>query len=129
MRCLNCNREIPQNAKVCEYCEATVMEEPSAEALQAAHALLDQLPTDIAAELQQAILDSGTAEEFSNRILVGNCPKCAGLNTGNCENDPDIDDLLVGRCYDCGQLWCTECSRLLAPQAAVCDCWEEDEST
>ena len=60
--------------------------------------------------------------------FVGACPKCEGTNTGDCENDPEIDELLVGRCYDCGQLWCTECLRLLEPQAAYCECWDEEES-
>src|SRR5437899_2397198 len=108
MRCLNCYREIPQSAKVCAYCEATVRDEPTAEERQAARALLEQLPIEAADDLHQAFLTSGTAEEFSAAILVGNCPKCGGLETGNCENDPDIGELLVGRSYDCGQLWCTE---------------------
>jgi hypothetical protein len=103
------------------------MEEPTKEALQAAGALLEQLPIEVADEVRQAFLNSGSAEEFATRILVGNCPKCGGLETGNCENDPDIGELLVGRCYDCGQLWCTVCGRLLEPKAAVCDCWNEEE--
>jgi hypothetical protein len=128
MRCWNCNREIPRQAKVCVHCEAPVMEEPTEEEMQGAADLLEQLPPETAAELHQAFLDSATAEEFADRILVGNCPKCDGVNTSHCENDPEIGELLVGRCYDCGQLWCTECGRLLEPQAAVCECWNEEES-
>ena len=56
------------------------------------------------------------------------CPKCGSHDTGNCGNDPEINDLMVGRCYDCGQLFCTECGRLLEPQSASCDCWDDDGS-
>src|SRR5438477_10836707 len=113
MRCWNCNREIPTAAKICVHCEAPVEPEPSAEELMAARQLLEQLPPEVAAELQQALLDCPTAEEFANRIFVGNCPACDSSKTGNCENDPEINELLVGRCYDCGQLWCNECGKLL----------------
>jgi hypothetical protein len=127
MHCWNCNRTLPETAKVCGHCEAPVMEEPTVEEMEAAAAFLEQLPPETAAELQRAILDSDTADEFVNRIFVGNCPKCDSDNTGDCENDPEIAELLVGRCYDCGQLWCTECERLLEPKAAVCKCWDEEE--
>src|SRR5690349_7447779 len=85
MRCLNCNRDIPDTAKICGHCETLVVEPPTEEEMEAARAFLEQLPPDAAAELQQALLDSDTAEEFADRILVGNCPKCDGVNTGNCE--------------------------------------------
>jgi hypothetical protein len=127
MRCWNCNRDIPPTAKACVHCEAPVMEEPTAEEMEAACALLEQMPPEVAAEFQQLFLESDTAEEFADRIMVGNCPACDSHNTGNCANDPDIGELLVGRCFNCGQLWCTECCRLLEPQAAVCPCWEEDD--
>ncbi|HEV3118977.1 MAG TPA: hypothetical protein VGY58_18130 [Gemmataceae bacterium] len=127
MRCLNCNREISETAKICAHCEASVMEEPTAEEMEAARALLEQLTPEAAAELQQVFLDSDTADEFVDRIFVGNCPKCDSENTGNCENDPEIDNLLVGRCYDCGQLFCTECCRLLDSKALVCDCLDDED--
>ena len=128
MHCWNCNHEIPETATNCVHCEAVVMPEPTAEELEAARSILQQLPPDVAAELQQAILDSATANEFVNRIFVGDCPKCQSANTGDCENDPEISELLVGRCYDCGQLWCTECCRLLERRRVVCECWDEEES-
>jgi hypothetical protein len=127
MRCLNCNRDIPNNAKICAHCEAPVMPAPSAEEMEAARALLEQLPPDVAAELERTVLDSDTADDFINRIFVGACPKCEGTNTGDCENDPEIGELLVGRCYDCGQLWCTECLQLLETRAPFCACWDEEE--
>jgi methionyl-tRNA synthetase len=55
-------------------------------------------------ELRAAFETSGTADEFADRILVGDCPKCGSQDTGNCEADPEIENLLVGRCYQCGQL-------------------------
>jgi hypothetical protein len=126
MKCLNCSQEIPDKAKLCPHCEAPIMDEPSAEEMQAARDIIDNLPMDVAAELQQVFFESDTAEDFVNRIMVGNCPGCNSAKTGDCENDPDIGELLVGRCYDCGQLWCTECGKLLTPQAPVCECWDED---
>src|SRR5262249_36648943 len=119
MRCWNCDRKIPPDAKICSHCEAPVTAAQSAEEIEAVRDILEHLPPEAEAELNQAFLDSTTAEEFADRILVGNCPKCDSRNTGNCENDPEISELLVGRCYDCGQFWCTECYRLLEPQAAV----------
>ena len=82
------------------------MPEPSAEERQAARNLLEELPPEALAELQQAFLDSA--------------------NASHCENDPEINELLVGRCYDCGQLWCTECDKLLKPGATVCACWNDE---
>ena len=127
MQCPNCKREIPETAKVCKHCEAAVVPEPTREEMNAARAFLEQLPPDTLAELQQMFDESETAEQFANRIMVGECPKCKSQNTGDCEDDPEINELLVGRCFDCGQLWCTECRRLLKPEAAFCECWEDDE--
>jgi hypothetical protein len=127
MKCWNCQREIPETAKICVHCEEPVMPEPSAEEMEAARELLEQLPPEAVAELHEAIMSSSTANEFADRILVGDCPKCNSSKTGDCEDDPEIAELLVGRCYDCGQLWCTECCRLLDTAAPVCECWDEEE--
>jgi hypothetical protein len=104
------------------------MPQPTAEEMDAARALLQQLPPDAAAELHEAFLASETADEFVDRIFVGDCPICNSSNTSDCENDPEIAELLVGRCYDCGQLFCTECSRLLEPPRPFCKCWNEDDT-
>jgi len=126
MKCWNCNRKLPTGAKVCSFCEAPVEEEPPAEAIEAVRELLNQMPPDLMTELQRAVAESETAEEFADRIFVGDCPKCGSDDTGNCENDPEINDLLVGRCYECGQLFCTECGKLLEPKAATCECLDEE---
>ena len=80
---------------------------PTDEEMEAARHILTQMPPDILADLQAAIRNSETCEAFVNSIFVGDCPACNSSKTGDCENDPEIEELLVGRCYDCGTLWCT----------------------
>jgi hypothetical protein len=127
MRCWNCRKKIPDTAKVCQFCEAAVRDMPTEEEEAVARGLLEQLPPEALNELLSAFEVSNTAEEFADRIFVGDCPRCGSEQTGNCEADPEIGELLVGRCYHCGQLWCTECGRLLEPGSPSCECWEEDE--
>jgi hypothetical protein len=127
MRCWNCGHKVTKKAKVCGHCEADLTEAPSAEEEAAVMELLEQMPQDVLAELGKAMGESSTAEEFANLIMVGPCPKCGGEETGDCEEDPEINDLLVGRCYECGQLWCTECGKELTRKNPHCDCLDEDE--
>jgi len=127
MHCQNCRKEIPTSAKVCLYCEATVEPAPTDEEMEAARHILTQMPPDILADLQAAIRDSETCKAFVNSIFVGDCPACNSSKTGDCENDPEIEELLVGRCYDCGTLWCTECLQLLDAKAPECACWDEPD--
>jgi hypothetical protein len=127
MRCWNCNRPVAKEAKVCAHCEADLTEAPSSEERAAALGLLEQLPPEILAELDETFRASTTAEDFVNRIMVGPCPHCHSDQTSHCEDDPEINELLVGRCYECGQLWCTECGQLLEPKTPRCPCWEEEE--
>jgi hypothetical protein len=127
MRCLNCGKKIPKTAQRCRYCEAVVEPEPTADEKQMAMELLEQLPPDALEEFEAALEQSATADEFVDRIFVGDCPKCGSHETGNCESDPEIGELLVGRCFQCGQLWCTECLRLLDRDSPSCDCWAEDD--
>ena len=89
--------------------------------------LLEQMPPDILAELGEAMSESASAEEFANRIMVGPCPSCASEQTGDCDTDPEIANLLVGRCYECGHLWCTECGNTLTQDHPLCDCLDEAE--
>ena len=126
MRCFNCGKKIPDSAKVCQYCEALVEDAPGEEEQEAVREILQQMPRGVLEELQAAAAESDSAEEFVNRIMVGECPKCGSAETGHCENDPEIGELLVGRCYECGQLWCTECGRLLDRASPTCKCWDED---
>jgi hypothetical protein len=127
MRCLNCGKKIPRTAQVCQYCERVVEPEPTDEEKEAVLELLGQMPAEALEELGAVLDESATANEFVDRIFVGDCPKCGSRDTGNCENDPEIENLLVGRCFQCAQLWCTECLQLLERDSPSCQCWAEEE--
>ena len=123
MRCLNCGRTIPDSAKSCEFCESPVTEEPPAEVKDAIREMLKEMPPEALDELRTAFEECKTGEDFVNRIMTGPCPHCGSLETGDCDDDPEISNILVGRCYKCGQMWCTECGRLLERASPVCECW------
>jgi hypothetical protein len=127
MRCWNCGTKIPADAKVCGYCEAAVKDEPSAEEIELVRGIVEEMPPEALEELQKAMLGSATAEEFVDSIFVGECPKCGSEDTGNCESDPEIGEFVVGRCYKCGQLWCTLCGKLLTAESPTCECWDDDD--
>jgi hypothetical protein len=127
MKCWNCGKKIPDDAIVCRFCEAKVNDEPSQSEKDIALNILGQIPPEALEELRAACEGSETAEDFADRIFVGDCPACGSEDTGNCESDPEIEGLLVGRCYECGQLWCTECGQLLTRDSPSCVCWDEDE--
>jgi hypothetical protein len=127
MRCWNCNRSVPKDAKICAHCEADLSQTPTSEEMAAVKEMLEQMPPEILAEMEETFRASGTAQEFANRIMVGPCPRCQSDQTNHCEDDPEINELLVGRCYECGQLWCTECEQLLDRKAPQCPCWDEED--
>jgi hypothetical protein len=127
MRCFNCGKEIPEKAKICEHCEAPVEEEVTAEDAELVQEMLEGLHPEAKDALLHAFEQSSTAEEFVNRIMVGACPKCGSEDTGDCDHDPEIDNILVGRCFACGQLWCTECGKLLSKDRPDCECWDEEQ--
>lgn len=122
MLCLNCHKEIPDDAKVCQYCEATVEPGPTSEQIQVVRELRGSLDEETRKALDAAFLSSKTREDFINKVMVGACPKCGSTEVSDCENDPDIGDICIGRCFECGQLWCLECGRLLETGQIVCGC-------
>ena len=123
MICWSCRKEIPATAEFCPHCEAEVEEEPPANAIAAAQSVLDNMSPELLDELGEAFEMSSSGEEFVNRIMIGDCPKCGSSNTDDCENDPDVNDICLGRCLECGQLWCPDCGALLnEDQAADHDC-------
>ena len=126
MKCWNCKRESPKGARVCVHCEASLEDVPSAEEIRAVKEARKQLPPEALEEMRKLAMGADSADEFANQIMVGDCPKCGGSNTGDCDKDPEIENILVGRCYDCGQYWCTDCGRLLKRTALHCPCWDED---
>jgi hypothetical protein len=103
------------------------MEEPTDEEQEAALDILANLDPAAMSEFRDAMEKSATAEEFVNRILVGDCPKCGSSNTGDCEHDPEIEDPCVARCFECGQLWCPDCGVFFTNDFADHDCpaWED----
>ena len=127
MRCWNCGRAVPKKARVCGHCEADLTEAPSADAVAAVMELLEQMPPEVLAELGEAMSQSPSAMEFANRIMVGSCPSCGSERTGDCDADPEINEILAGRCYECGHLWCTECGNALTRERLYCDCWDAAE--
>jgi len=83
---------------------------------------------------------------FISRIMVGDCPRCGGINTHDCdasEFDPlttgspenvfetgsecwavrELDDPTIGHCDDCDYLWCIECGSQISVDERVCGHW------
>ena len=112
MLCWSCQQEIAATAEFCPHCEAPVEQEPTAEEKAAVELALAGLSPDVIEELREAFEKSATGEEFVNRIMIGDCPACGSSATGDCENDPDIDDATIARCFECGQFWCPDCGEL-----------------
>ena len=120
MRCWSCGRKIPKQAKVCKHCEAPVESPPTKEEVAFVEQLLDQMDPEMLSELSDTIEQSSDGEDFLRRVMVGDCPKCGSGQTGSCEEDPDIEDICVGRCFACGQLWCLDCDTLFGPGQQHC---------
>lgn len=126
IQCANCGKDIPASAKACQYCEAPVTDGPSEEEKAAVMQILDEMDPQAREALMKAARSAETGEEFISSILVGSCPNCESENTGDCEDDPEIENPLVGRCLDCHCHWCTECGRILDVAHLDCPCWNED---
>ncbi len=120
MLCWSCKKEIPNDANRCRYCEAEVESEPTEEEIGAVKDMLVHMSPDVISGLQSVFEESESGEDFVNRIMVGDCPNCHSSNTSDCGDDPEIDDICVGRCFDCGQLWCLDCGQLLHKAQATC---------
>ena len=104
------------------------MAEPTEDEKAAVQGALAGMDPDLTGELRDAFEKSATGEEFVNRIMVGDCPKCGSSNTGDCEGDPEIGDPCIGRCFDCGQLWCCDCEELFKNAKSTnhdCPVWED----
>jgi hypothetical protein len=124
MQCRNCLRTIPDTAKMCQFCEASVEEEPTEEQQEFLREMIEQATAEVLDTVDEARAKGLTAEEIANRVLSGECPKCGSEETGSCEDDPELGDACVSRCYECGQLWRTVCHRLLESNAPSCECWD-----
>ncbi len=128
MICWSCQKEIPDRAERCPHCEAEIVAEPTEDEKAAARSALASMGPDMIDELRGAFEKSASGEEFVNRIMVGDCPQCDSSKTGDCENDPEIDDPCVGRCFECGQLWCLDCGEFFKDAQSIdhdCPAWED----
>ncbi len=128
MLCWSCGKELPDNAARCSYCEADVSSLPNEQEMMAAREFLAHMEPEVISELHELLTTSKDGEEFVNRLMVGDCPACDSSKTGNCEHDPDVDDITIGRCFDCGYMWCTICGSQYEPGQVACElCAEEDD--
>ena len=125
MQCWSCGKDMPDAAQHCPSCEAAVKPKPTDEDLEASRAVMEQMEPEAVVALKAKLEQSETGEEFVNAIMVGECPKCGSTETGSCADDPEIGDV-VDRCFECGQLWCTECRNLIDRDFVHCECWDED---
>ena len=66
MQCFNCRRNIPDNARVCQFCEAPIEPEPTQEEFEAARELIAQLPPEDARAFME---DLGLAEPGLDRVI------------------------------------------------------------
>lgn len=127
MICWSCQKAIPDNAERCPHCEAEVVPEPTEDEKAAVQDVLAGMGPDLIGELRDAFEKSATGEEFVNRIMIGDCPTCGSSETGDCENDPEIADPCVARCFACGQFWCPDCGELFTNDRFAdhdCPAWE-----
>lgn len=140
MKCWNCGKPVPDQARSCQFCEvkldpedlvhqlANLREQLAREDLpeaerdrlltlqreqeELAGKLMGLLDDDAKAELSQYLDQAQTAEEFANMIFVGECPACGSPKTECCEEVAGIESPVVGRCQKCAMLFCTECARV-----------------
>jgi len=127
MRCWSCGKQIADDAVRCEHCEADILSPPAPQDMEMAHEFIQSMDPEMRAELFRVFQSSESGEEFINRIMVGECPECGSEETDSCEHDPDIDDVSIGRCFSCGNLWCTICDSPFDPDLSECPFCAESE--
>ena len=110
--------------KACLFCEAAVQPEPTELEKRIVYEILIRMSPELLAKFEAAKESTNTVDDSLDRLFVRDCPKCGSEDTGSCYADPEIEEVQVGRCYECGQLWCTTCRRLLERDAPSCECWE-----
>ena len=135
MICWNCGKEVPKGAKSCKFCESKIDDLPAMSPDELGQLLAASgMDEDTMEGMRRLVDEVGSAEEFANAIFVGDCPKCGSRNVGNCEETRGIENVTVGRCFDCGLFWCTECGYELkkddtnCPHWTVCEACGEEEA-
>lgn len=130
MKCWNCGKPLPPGARACQFCEAPVEQAPTAEEMDAVQSMLGMMDPATREQMMNLAKECDSAEEFVRQILTGDCPRCGSAQTEDCMNDPELENPCIGRCLECGYLWCSECGQTLDPKSPYCPCWnvtaEED---
>jgi len=129
--CWSCGTLIPPQAQRCPRCEAKVEEMPSPQERQAMLEMLEQAEPEMMEAFRELAAQCETGEDFVNMVMIGPCVACGSEATTHCEDDAVIDNAAIGRCKDCGQLFCPDCEALFeTPYLAdqhECPVWEEME--
>jgi len=117
MKCWNCLKEIPDTSKWCSYCEMAQDRKPTGSQDDVKKALKIIGP-EMTAELEIMAASADTCEEFVAMALCGDCPACGSSETEDCENDPDINSILIARCKKCCTVFCSDCGRIYGDNEA-----------
>ena len=127
MNCWNCGYPIETGSKVCRRCESdqTEHEDIDPEALQDAAANLESIAPGTLESLRELASKHDTTEDLVNAVFVGECPQCNSTKVGDCDDDPDYSNPFLGRCFNCGNVWCTECGYTLKKDEKQCPAEEE----
>jgi len=101
---------------------------PHEEVLRAGlHALgAPEMPPDLLRELAGMMRNAKSGEEFADSIFIGDCPFCGFEKATNCEDEPGIENPMVGYCPACKALFCSECRTRMTREKSECanpDCW------
>ena len=130
MQCWRCSKLIPKGAEKCKYCERLVVRGNDVEETrESVRDTCGSLPREVSGVLCELAQTCATSEEFVNLLMVDDCPSCGSPMTGDCEEDPQIEDICVGRCFECGHLWCLDCGRVFDEVKPICSCGDEDDGS
>lgn len=134
MICLNCGKEVPDKARSCKHCESKIDHDFPLKVEDLQKILLESgLTPEMLEEMGHEARKHNSAQEYANAIFVGTCPKCGSENVSDCDEMDGVEDVTVGRCFDCGLFWCTECGYQLkkgekhCPHWTACDGCKEEE--
>jgi hypothetical protein len=115
MNCQNCDKEIPDGAASCLYCEAKQTPLDPA-MMKAAIELLQSMSPEVREILRKSIEATDTADELVSLIFCPACPTCSSGKVETCDEIIGIENPMVGRCMECCALFCTECEQLFADE-------------
>jgi len=79
-------------------------------------------PEDLQSLFEEA-KEAAPLDDFLNSVFVGDCPRCGSNKTMDGEGVPDLDDITVGLCRECGCMWCLECEQIFEKNQKGCRHW------